>query len=63
MTQLALIAAAAGSAPAHLDPVKLFLSADIVVQVVMAGLILASVWVWTIVVSFSLRMGGVLNAY
>ena len=59
MTQLALIAAAAGSAPAHLDPVKLFLSADIVVQAVMAGLVLASVWVWMIIISFMLRMVGV----
>ena len=59
MTQLALIAAAAGAAPAHLDPLKLFLSADIVVQAVMAGLILASVWVWMIVISFMLRMAGV----
>ena len=54
MTALPLLAAAA-AAPRHLNPVKLFLDADIVVQVVMAGLILASVWVWTIVVSFSLR--------
>ena len=45
--------------PTRLDPVKLFLDADIVVQVVMAGLLLASVWVWTIIVAFSLRMGGV----
>jgi biopolymer transport protein TolQ len=44
---------------AHLNPVKLFLSADIVVQAIMAGLILASVWVWTIIVTFTLRMGGV----
>ncbi len=55
MTDLSLFAAAAAAAPRHLNPVKLFLDADIVVQVVMAGLILASVWVWTIVVSFSLR--------
>ena len=54
MTALPLLAAAA-AASRHLNPVKLFLDADIVVQVVMAGLILASVWVWTIVVSFSLR--------
>ncbi|WP_374526773.1 protein TolQ [Novosphingobium sp.] len=54
MTTLALLAAAA-EAPRHLNPVKLFLDADIVVQVVMAGLILASVWVWTIILSFSLR--------
>ena len=57
MTVLAILAAAtlAADAPQHLNPLKLFMDADIVVQVVMAGLILASVWVWTIVVSFSLR--------
>ena len=38
---------------------KLFMDADIVVQVVMAGLVLASIWVWAIVVSFSLRMAGI----
>ncbi len=59
MTQLALLAAAATAAPRHLDPVKLFMDADIVVQVVMAGLVLASIWVWAIVVSFSLRMAGI----
>ena len=36
-----LAAAAAADAPSHLDPLKLFLDADIVVQAVMAGLILA----------------------
>jgi biopolymer transport protein TolQ len=50
---------AAAGAPTRLDPVKLFLDADIVVQVVMVGLILASVWTWTIIVSFLLRMGSV----
>ncbi|TMM46687.1 protein TolQ [Qipengyuania marisflavi] len=54
MTALSLLAAAA---PTRLDPLRLFLDADIVVQVVMAGLLLASVWVWMIIVSFSLRMG------
>ena len=58
MTTLALLSAAAG-APTRLDPVQLFLDADIVVQVVMAGLVLASVWVWTIIVAFSLRMASV----
>lgn len=58
MSTLALLAAAA-DAPRHLNPVKLFLDADIVVKVVMVGLILASVWVWTIVVSFSLRYAGI----
>lgn len=42
---------------ARLNPVELFLQADIVVQAVMTGLILASIWVWMIIVSFSLRMG------
>ena len=56
MTGLSLFSAVAAVAPTRLDPVKLFLDADIVVQVVMAGLLLASLWVWMIIVSFSLRM-------
>ena len=56
MTSLNLLAPAAASA--HLNPVKLFMDADIVVQLVMAGLLLASVWVWTIIVSFAVRMAG-----
>jgi biopolymer transport protein TolQ len=48
---------AAATAPTRLDPVALFLQADIIVQAVMLGLILASVWVWTIIVSFALRIG------
>jgi len=58
MTLLDLLAVSA-SAPTRLNPAKLFLDADIVVQVVMAGLVLASIWVWTIIASFSLRMRGV----
>jgi biopolymer transport protein TolQ len=42
-----------------MSPIALFLQADIVVKAVMIGLILASIWVWAIIVSFSLRMGGV----
>ena len=41
--------------PARLDPLELFLQADIVVQAVMIGLIIASIWTWTIIVSFSMR--------
>ena len=60
MTLIEILAAAAAGpvaadVPRHLNPLKLFLDADIVVKLVMAGLILASVWVWTIIVSFSLR--------
>ena len=54
-----LAVAVADGAPERLNPIKLFLDADIVVQVVMAGLILASIWVWAIIVAFSLRMGSV----
>ncbi|OCC23651.1 protein TolQ [Croceicoccus estronivorus] len=60
MTDLATLSATvAGAAPTRLNPAKLFMDADIVVQLVMAGLLLASIWVWMIIVSFSLRMGGV----
>jgi len=58
MRMMSLLAVSA-SAPDRLDPIKLFLDADIVVQVVIGGLLLASVWVWTIIFSFSLRMGSV----
>lgn len=58
MSSLTILAAAAG-APTRLDPIKLFLDADIVVQAVMVGLLLASVWTWMIIVGFSLRMAGV----
>jgi biopolymer transport protein TolQ len=34
----------------RMSPVKLFLDADIVVQVVMIGLLLASIWTWAIIV-------------
>ena len=59
MTDLLILAATTSAAPTRLDPVKLFLDADIVVQVVMAGLILASVWVWMIILSFTIRMARV----
>jgi biopolymer transport protein TolQ len=49
----------AASTPNRLNPIKLFLDADIIVEAVMVGLILASVWTWAIIVSFSLRMGKV----
>ncbi|MXO91937.1 protein TolQ [Pontixanthobacter aquaemixtae] len=49
----------AATAPTRLNPLDLFLEADIVVQAVMAGLILASIWVWMIIISFGLRLSGV----
>ncbi len=61
MTATALILSAAISpavaAPTHLDPLQLFLDAGIVVKLVMAGLLLASVWVWAIIFSFSMKVG------
>ncbi len=58
MTSPSLLAATAGAGIAtRLDPVQLFLDADIVVQLVMAGLLLASLWTWTIISAFWLRMG------
>lgn len=54
MSSLTLLAAAA---PSGLDPLELFLQADIVVKAVMAGLLIASIWTWMIIVSFAMRMG------
>jgi biopolymer transport protein TolQ len=56
LTAVAPDVAAAG-APTRLDPVELFLQADIIVQAVMVGLLLASIWTWMIIVSFSMRIG------
>ena len=53
MTLLPLLAASASDT---LNPVRLFLAADLVVQVVMGGLLLASVWVWTTIIAFTWRM-------
>jgi len=54
MTVLDMLAV---SAPTRLNPIQLFLDADIVVQLVILGLLAASVWVWTIIIGFSMRMG------
>ena len=59
MDVFSLLAPAAAAAPDRLNPVKLFFDADIIVQAVIIGLVLASIWVWAIIFSFSLRMGGV----
>ena len=53
-----LLAVASPTPPTRLEPVELFLDADIVVQAVMAGLLLASVWSWMIIISFALKIGG-----
>ncbi|EIZ78907.1 MotA/TolQ/ExbB proton channel [Novosphingobium sp. Rr 2-17] len=56
---LASTATSAADGATQLNPIKLFRDADIVVQAIMIGLILASVWVWTIIITFTFRMGSV----
>lgn len=46
---------------ASFSPLHLFLQADWVVKAVMIGLAIASVWVWTIIVSFVLKMRGIVK--
>jgi biopolymer transport protein TolQ len=50
-------AAAVTQKAASFSPVTLFMDADWVVKLVIIGLALASIWVWTIVVSFMLNIG------
>ncbi|CAN5263465.1 protein TolQ [soil metagenome] len=40
-----------------LSPVALFVQADWIVQIVMLGLLLASVWTWAIIIGFLMRLG------
>jgi biopolymer transport protein TolQ len=42
---------------ASFSPIELFMQADWVVKAVIIGLALASVWAWTIIVSFMLKIG------
>jgi biopolymer transport protein TolQ len=59
MTPSMFLAAVSPVPHTRLDPMQLFLDADIVVQAVIVGLVLASVWVWAIIVSFNIRMNGI----
>ena len=45
-----------GGAGEAMSPVALFLQADIVVKAVMVGLLIASVWTWTIIVAHAWKM-------
>jgi biopolymer transport protein TolQ len=58
MTALTFLAVA----PTRLDPLQLVIDATPVVQVVMGGLLLASLWSWMIIISFWLRIGKVNSA-
>ena len=42
--------------PATLSPVALFFQADVIVKIVMAGLLLASIWTWGIIITQSVRL-------
>ena len=42
---------------ATMSPVALFLQADLVVKIVMAGLLFASIWTWAIILTFWRRLG------
>jgi biopolymer transport protein TolQ len=42
---------------ATMSPVALFIQADWVVKIVMAGLLVASIWTWTLIVAFWRRLG------
>jgi biopolymer transport protein TolQ len=47
---------------ASLSPLALFLHADIVVKLVMTGLLLASLWTWTIIFGRGFKLGGAVRA-
>ncbi|NIJ06565.1 biopolymer transport protein TolQ [Sphingomonas vulcanisoli] len=47
------------AAPGALSPLALFLHADLVVKIVMAGLLLASLWTWTIILGRGLSLARV----
>ncbi|MBR0552276.1 protein TolQ [Stakelama marina] len=47
---------------ATMSPVALFLQADWVVKFVMLGLLLASIWTWAIIISFSYRLANMRKA-
>ena len=50
------------TAAATMSPIGLFLQADWVVRAVMAGLLLASLWTWAIILSFGFKVGSVKKA-
>jgi len=52
---------AVSASASALSPIALFQQADIVVKTVMVGLLLASVWTWTIIVSGSMALGRALK--
>ena len=47
-----------GASESLMNPLTLFLQADIVVKLVMIGLLLASIWTWAIIISHGRKIGG-----
>jgi len=52
---------AVAASTSALSPIALFLQADVVVKTVMIGLLLASIWTWTIIVAGSMALGKALK--
>jgi len=52
---------AVAASTSALSPIALFLQADVVVKTVMIGLLLASIWTWTIILSGTLSLGSALR--
>jgi biopolymer transport protein TolQ len=48
-----------GNGADSLSPISLFMQADHVVQAIMIGLLLASIWTWAIILGHALRIGRV----
>lgn len=48
---------AIGPSESLMNPLTLFLQADIVVKIVLIGLLLASIWTWAIIIGHSARIG------
>jgi len=44
-----------------LSPLALFMQADIIVKLVMAGLLLASIWTWAIILGFGYSVSGIVK--
>jgi len=53
---------AVSASTSALSPIALFLQADIVVKAVMIGLLMASVWTWTVILSGTMALGRALRA-
>ncbi|NJM50874.1 MAG: protein TolQ [Sphingomonadales bacterium] len=51
-----LLTAVSAESAGNFNPLQLFLDADLVVKAVIIGLVIASIWVWTIIVAFTMKI-------